>query len=135
MSTNAKLRVKFLNQEVAVVDAVKAMNMFLLPNVNVPILGVVENMSWFTPAELPDNKYFLFGEGGGKQLAKQSESMLLGQIPIVQAVREGGDAGKPIVLNEDHPASAAFQKVAKNTVQQVLLRHENLAPTQQVKIQ
>lgn len=122
-------------QEVAVVDAVKAMNMFLLPNVDVPILGVVENMSWFTPAELPDNKYYLFGEGGGAALARQSESMLLGQIPIVQAVREGGDKGQPIVMEEGHLVSEAMMKVARNTLQQIALRNEMLAPTTRVKME
>lgn len=76
-------------QEVSLADAVKGMNMFRLPNVNVPILGVVENMAWFTPAELPNNKYYIFGQGGGKQLAKEANSVLLGQIPLVQAIREG----------------------------------------------
>ena len=122
-------------QEVAVVDAVKAMNMFLLPNVNVPILGVVENMSWFTPEELPENKYYLFGKGGGAQLAQKSQSMLLGQIPIVQAVRESGDTGEPIVLQTDNPASKAMMEVAANTIRQVALRHEMKAPTQRVKLQ
>lgn len=122
-------------QEVAVVDAVKAMNMFLLPQVNVPILGVVENMSWFTPKELPDNKYFLFGEGGGKKLARMSNSMLLGQIPLVQGIREGGDAGKPVALSEDDPISRdAFRTVARNTLRQVAVRNEMLAPTQIVKM-
>src|SRR5690606_7221920 len=78
-------------QEVAVVDAVKAMNMFLLDAVNVPILGVVENMSWFTPAELPDHKYLLFGSGGGEKLARIGETPLLAQLPLVQSVREAGD--------------------------------------------
>ena len=121
-------------QEVAVVDAVKAMNMFLLPNVNVPILGVVENMSWFTPEELPNNKYFLFGEGGGKKLAKMSQSMLLGQVPIVQAVREGGDAGNPIIMKEGNLAAMAMMEVAKNTARQVATRNETLAPTEQVRL-
>jgi ATP-binding protein involved in chromosome partitioning len=111
------------------------MNMFLLPQVNVPILGVVENMSWFTPKELPDNKYFLFGEGGGKKLARMSNSMLLGQIPLVQGIREGGDSGKPIVQQEDDPVSKdAFLQVAKNTLQQVAIRNEMIAPTQIVKM-
>lgn len=122
-------------QEVAVADAIKAMNMFLLPNVDVPILGVVENMAWFTPAELPDNKYYIFGQGGGKQLAKQSESMLLGQIPIVQSIREGGDAGVPIVMREDEPTFDAFMNICKNTLRQVALRNEVLAPTRQVKME
>ena len=122
-------------QEVALADAVKAMNMFLLPNVNVPILGVVENMSWFTPAELPNNKYFLFGEGGGKKLAKASESMLLGQVPLVQGIREAGDAGKPIFLDESKgPAHAHFLKIAQNTARQIAIRNEMLAPTQRVEL-
>ena len=121
-------------QEVSVVDAVKAMNMFLLPNVNVPILGVVENMSWFTPKELPDNKYFLFGEGGGKKLSKMSKSVLLGQVPIVQGIREGGDSGKPAILTEGSISSQAFQEVAKNVARQVALRNEMQGPTQVVNI-
>ena len=123
-------------QEVAVVDAVKATNMFRLPNVGIPILGVVENMSWFTPAELPNNKYYLFGQGGGKKLTKLSESMLLGQVPLVQAVREGGDTGQPIMLQPgDNPAKAALRKVAENTVRQVALRHEALPPTDILRVQ
>jgi hypothetical protein len=104
---------------VALADAVKAMNMFLLDQINIPILGVVENMAWFTPAELPDNKYYIFGEGGGKKLAKMSKSVLLGQIPLVQSVREGGDTGKPAITQPDNPAAAAFLEVAKNTLRQV----------------
>ena len=121
-------------QEVAVADAVKAMNMFLLPNVNVPILGVVENMAWFTPAELPNNKYHIFGKGGGKQLAKMSKSMLLGQVPIVQSIREGGDGGQPIVLKEESMPAEAFMKIAKNTIRQVGIRNEMIAPTKQVEM-
>jgi ATP-binding protein involved in chromosome partitioning len=122
-------------QEVAVVDAVKAMNMFLLPNVNVPILGVVENMSWFTPAELPNNKYFIFGQGGGKKLVKESKSMLLGQIPLVQSVREAGDAGTPVIVSKQQPTFDAFMNICKNTLRQVALRNEMLSPTQQVKME
>ena len=121
-------------QEVAVVDAVKAMNMFLLPNVNVPILGVVENMAWFTPAELPQNKYFIFGEGGGKKLAKMSQSILLGQVPLVQGIREAGDAGKPAVLRDEPIAKAAFLKIAQDTARQIAVRNEMLAPTQVVRM-
>ena len=120
-------------QEVALADAVKAMNMFLLPQINVPILGVVENMSWFTPAELPDNKYYLFGQGGGKKLAKASRSVLLGQIPIVQGIREGGDSGVPAVV-QGGIVSEAFLEVAKNTMRQVAVRNEMLAPTTIVKM-
>lgn len=122
-------------QEVAVVDAVKAMNMFLLPNVNVPILGVVENMSWFTPAELPNNKYYIFGQGGGKKLAKESKSMLLGQIPLVQGVREAGDAGTPIIVSQQQPTFDALMKICKNTLRQVAMRNEVLSPTERVKME
>jgi len=119
-------------QEVAVVDAVKAMNMFLLPSVNVPILGVVENMAWFTPQELPNNKYYIFGEGGGKKMAKLSKSVLLGQIPLVQGIREAGDTGQPMLLQEDNLAADYFLKVAENTLRQVAIRHEMLGPTEMV---
>lgn len=121
-------------QEVALADAIKAMNMFLLPSVNVPILGVVENMSWFTPKELPNNKYYLFGQGGGKKLAKMSETMLLGQVPIVQGIREAGDAGQPIVLEQDSIPANAFVKVAKNVLRQVAIRNEYISPTQIVNM-
>jgi len=122
-------------QEVAIADAVKAMNMFLLPNVNVPILGVVENMSWFTPEELPNNKYYIFGEGGGKRMAKMSNSMLLGQIPLVQGIRESGDAGKPAITQSNEEQVKAFMNVAKNTARQVAIRNEMLGPTETVKMQ
>lgn len=122
-------------QEVAVVDAVKAMNMFMLPNVNVPIVGVVENMSWFTPTELPDNKYYIFGQGGGKKLAKASQSVLLGQIPIVQAVREAGDTGTPIILDDNPITHKAFLDVAKSAVREIALRNEMLPPTRLVNVQ
>lgn len=121
-------------QEVALADAIKAMNMFLLPQINVPILGVVENMSWFTPAELPDNKYFIFGQGGGKKLALESHSVLLGQVPLVQSIREGGDEGQPAVLQSGSPVSDAFMNVAKNTLRQIGVRNEMMAPTQVVKM-
>jgi len=122
-------------QEVAVADAIKAMNMFLLPQINVPILGVVENMAWFTPAELPENKYYIFGQGGGKKLALASRSVLLGQIPLVQSIREGGDTGKPAVLDEANRIVAnAFLEVAQNTLRQVAIRNEMLEPTRIVQL-
>lgn len=121
-------------QEVAVADAIKAMNMFQLPSVSVPILGVVENMSWFTPAELPDNKYYIFGKGGGKTLAKMSNSVLLGQVPIVQSIRESGDAGNPIVLDTETLGGKAFQKIGQNTLQQLAIRNEYLPPTEIVGV-
>lgn len=122
-------------QEVALIDAVKAMNMFQLPQVNVPILGVVENMSWFTPKELPDNKYYIFGEGGGKKLALQSNSVLLGQVPLVQGIREAGDEGIPMVLQNDNLTQESFMNIAKNVMRQVAIRNEQLAPTMKVEMQ
>ncbi len=121
-------------QDVALADAMKAMNMFLLPQINIPILGVVENMAWFTPAELPENKYFIFGQGGGKKLALASHSVLLGQIPLVQSIREGGDFGLPTVLNDDEILSRPFLQVAENVLRQVAIRHELLPETQVVRM-
>lgn len=123
-------------QEVALADAIKAMNMFFLPNINIPVLGVVENMSWFTPAELPNNKYYIFGQGGGKKLAKESNSMLLGQVPLVQGIREAGDAGAPAILHEgDLVSRPAFLKIAQNVTRQVALRNEMMGPSQMVNMQ
>ncbi|HOY16295.1 MAG TPA: Mrp/NBP35 family ATP-binding protein [Haliscomenobacter sp.] len=122
-------------QEVAVIDAVKASNMFQLPGVAVPLLGVVENMSWFTPKELPDHKYLIFGQGGGKKLALVNNTVLLGQVPLVQGIREAGDGGRPIILDEEDPISReAFLNVAKNVARQVAIRNETIAPTQVVKM-
>jgi ATP-binding protein involved in chromosome partitioning len=110
------------------------MNMFLLPQVNVPILGIVENMAWFTPEELPDNKYYLFGQGGGVRLAKLANTLLLGQIPIVQGIREAGDLGKPIVLHNEPITKRAFMNVAENTVRAVMMRNESMGATQRVEV-
>lgn len=122
-------------QEVAVIDAVKAINMFLLPQVNVPILGVVENMSWFTPEELPDNKYYIFGQGGGKKLAKMANTMLLGQIPLIMGIREAGDMGKPIIVHNEPMTKRALMGIAENTARQIAMRNTSLAPTQKVTVQ
>jgi ATP-binding protein involved in chromosome partitioning len=110
-------------QQVAVADALKAMNMFLLPNVQVPILGVVENMAWFTPEELPDNRYYIFGQGGGESLARMGDTELLGQIPLIQGVRESGDAGYPAVLREDSPARPFFLRLAEGVAREVARRN------------
>jgi ATP-binding protein involved in chromosome partitioning len=122
-------------QEMAVIDAVKAMNMFFLPQIKVPILGVVENMAWFTPEELPDNKYYIFGQGGGKKLAKLGDTLLLGQIPIVMGIREAGDVGRPVILHNEPITKKAFMNVAENVARQVALRNEMIAPTQKVNMQ
>lgn len=121
-------------QEVAVVDAVKAINMFMIDHVNVPIIGIVENMSWFTPAELPDNKYMIFGEGGGKKLAKLSKAVLLGQIPLVQGIREGGDSGTPVAMQDGNPLKQRFEDLALATIRQVQVRNEVLGPTRVVEM-
>ena len=99
-------------QPVALVDARKGVEMFRNEKVNVPILGLVENMSWFTPAELPENRYYIFGKDGGKALAAELGIPLLGQIPLVQSIREGGDEGLPIALRPGHPAAIEFDKIA-----------------------
>jgi ATP-binding protein involved in chromosome partitioning len=121
-------------QELAVVDAVKAMNMFMLDSLNVPILGVVENMSWFTPAELPDHKYFLFGKGGGAKLADLGETKLLAQIPLIQSVRECGDSGRPAVLQEDGELKTHFHQLATALHEQTELRIQQKAPTRIVEL-
>ena len=95
-------------QPVALVDARKGVDMFVNEKINVPVLGLIENMAWFTPAELPNNRYYIFGKDGGKQLAEELNIPLLGQIPLVQSIREGGDAGTPISLQEGHPAAQFF---------------------------
>lgn len=119
-------------QEVALADARKGISMFLGEKVNVPVLGLVENMSWFTPAELSENKYYLFGKEGGKRLAEEFQVPLLGQIPIVQSICEGGDTGTPVALNPESITGAAFQTLAENVVEQVEYRNENIAPTHRV---
>jgi len=119
-------------QEVALADAKKAIMMFDGPQIKVPILGVVENMAYFTPAELPDNKYFIFGQGGGKRLADLFEIPCLGQIPITMSIREGGDQGKPALLHGDALSQRAFDEVAQQVARQVSIRNANLAPTKVV---
>ena len=100
-------------QPVALVDARKGVEMFRNEKVNVPILGLIENMAWFTPAELPQNKYYIFGKDGGKALAEELHIPLLGQIPLVQSIREGGDEGTPIALQTGHPAAAIFDAICQ----------------------
>lgn len=121
-------------QEVALTDARKGISMFTGEKINVPVFGLVENMSWFTPAELPENKYYLFGKEGGKRLAEELNIPLLGQIPIVQSICEGGDSGKPVALNPDSITGQAFQKLAENVVKQIDYRNEHLDPTKRVVV-
>ncbi len=108
-------------QNVALADAKKGVAMFHLPQINVPVLGIVENMAWFTPAELPENKYYLFGREGATRLAQDLAVPLLGQIPLVQSICEAGDVGRPAVLQKDTPVAKAFLELAGNVVRQVAI--------------
>ena len=121
-------------QDVALADARKGIDMFTNDKVNVPILGLVENMSWFTPAELPDNKYYIFGKNGVKNLAEEVGTNLLGQIPIVQSIREGGDKGKPVALNQDSITGMAFADLADKLVAAVEERNSAMKPTEKVEV-
>ncbi len=121
-------------QEVALADARKAIAMFTQESINVPVLGLIENMSWFTPEELPDNKYYIFGKEGGKLLANEYKVPLLGQIPLVQSIRESGDKGQPAALDTTSAVGIAFQELAERTAQQIAVRNVSLEPTKPVQI-
>ena len=121
-------------QDVAMADAKKAIAMFNMGQVKVPVLGLIENMAYFTPAELPDNKYYIFGKEGGKRLAEEFEIPFLGQIPLVQSIREGGDEGKPAVLQEGSVTAAAFDELAQSVAQQISIRNANLESTKRVEL-
>ncbi len=120
-------------QKVAVNDAIRGVGMFKQSSIDVPILGVVENMAYFTPEELPDNKYYIFGTGGGKELSKQFEAPFLGEIPLVQGIRESGDSGYPTSLN-DGPSSDAFQTIAESLAQEVAKRNASKPNTTVVEM-
>ncbi|MGB8194184.1 MAG: Mrp/NBP35 family ATP-binding protein [Chitinophagaceae bacterium] len=113
-------------QDVALADAKKAIAMFGQAQINVPIIGLVENMSYFTPAELPENKYYIFGKEGGKKLAEEYEIPFLGQVPLVQSIREGGDIGVPIMVSDDHISKKAFGEFAGNAVRSIAMRNANM---------
>ena len=121
-------------QQVALADARKGINMYMNDKVNVPILGLVENMAWFTPAELPENKYYIFGKDGCKQLAEELNVPLLAQIPLIQSVCEDGDKGEPAVLNSASPEGIAFMSLAAKVVTQVDKRNVEMAPTQRIEV-
>ncbi len=122
-------------QIIALADAKKAVNMFKMESINVPVLGIVENMSWFTPKELPENKYYIFGKDGGKDLAASFDVPLLGQIPLVQSVRESGDAGRPAVLQQGTPSKDALMTMCDNVVERVGWRNKNIDPTKVVSVE
>jgi ATP-binding protein involved in chromosome partitioning len=121
-------------QDVALADAKKAIAMFGQAQINVPIIGLVENMSYFTPAELPINKYYIFGKDGGKRLADEYDIPLLGQIPLVQTIREGGDEGIPIMMSDDDISKNAFKEFADNVARSVSMRNANLSVERVVEI-
>lgn len=121
-------------QEVALADARKGVAMFQQESINVPVLGIVENMAYFTPAELPNNKYYIFGKEGAQHLAKDLNVPFLGEIPLVQSVREAGDVGRPAALQTATAIELAFEELTKTVVQEVVGRNEDLPPTEAIKI-
>jgi ATP-binding protein involved in chromosome partitioning len=121
-------------QNVALADAKKAIAMFGQANVKVPIIGLVENMAYFTPAELPENKYYLFGKDGGSNLASEYDLPFLGQVPLVQSIREGGDIGVPAMVGEDEISKQALRGVVAQAVRQIAIRNANLPKTQTITV-
>jgi len=121
-------------QDVALADAKKGIAMFGQAQINVPIIGLVENMAYFTPAELPNNKYYLFGKEGGKRLADEYDLSFLGQIPLVQSIREGGDSGIPSMAGDDEISKKAFRDFTSATVRNIAMRNANMPKTQLISI-
>ena len=121
-------------QAVALADAKKGVAMFQSDSINVPVLGIIENMAYFTPEELPENKYYIFGKEGAKNLSEDLEVPFLGEIPIVQSIREAGDYGRPAALQTASPLEKVFEEIARNVVQETVSRNENLPPSEAVKI-
>ena len=120
-------------QKVAIADAQKGLNMFQQAQINVPVLGVIENMAYFTPEELPENKYYIFGKGGGRKLAEKHNVPFIGEIPLVQGIREGGDVGYPAIMNNDITGEA-FKNVAEAVAQKIAIRNAEKAETKKVEI-
>lgn len=121
-------------QEVALADARRGVAMFQQEAINVPVLGIVENMAYFTPAELPNNKYYIFGKEGAQHLAEDMNVPFLGEIPLVQSIREAGDVGRPAAMQTATPIEAAFEALTRNVVQEVVNRNTDLPPTEAIKI-
>jgi len=121
-------------QNVALADAKKGVAMFQQESINVPVLGIVENMAYFTPEELPNNKYYIFGKEGAKHLAEDLKVPFLGEIPLVQSIRESGDIGRPAALQTATSLEEAFENMTKNVVQELVRRNEDLPPTEAIKI-
>jgi len=121
-------------QNVALADARKGVAMFQQENIDVPVLGIIENMAYFTPEELPNNKYYIFGKEGAKNLAEDLDVPFLGELPLIQSIREAGDAGRPAALQTATPLEEAFETITKNVVEETVRRNENLPPTEAIKI-
>jgi ATP-binding protein involved in chromosome partitioning len=121
-------------QAVALADAIKGVSMFRSKSIDVPVLGIVENMAWFTPEELPDHKYYIFGKEGGKKFADDEGLVLLGQIPLVQSIREGGDDGLPAAADGTSITGKAFGDLAGMVIRELQVRNSRMAPTQKVVI-
>ena len=121
-------------QKVALADAKKGVAMFQQDSINVPVLGIIENMAFFTPEELPNKKYYIFGKEGAKHLAEDLQVPFLGEIPLVQSIREAGDIGRPAALQTATPLEQAFEKITQNVVQEVVRRNDDLPPTEAIKI-
>jgi ATP-binding protein involved in chromosome partitioning len=121
-------------QPIAVADARKGVGMFRMDSINVPVLGIVENMAYFTPAELPENKYYIFGQGGARHLAAEMDVPFLGEIPLVQSIREAADVGHPAILQAETPVALAFKDLTRRVVEELVARNEELPPTEVVRI-
>ena len=121
-------------QAVALADAKKGVSMFMSDAINVPVLGIIENMAYFTPEELPENKYYIFGKEGAKNLAEDLEVPFLGEVPIVQSIREAGDFGRPAAMQTGSLIETVFEEITRNVVREVISRNENLPATEAVKI-
>ena len=121
-------------QNIALADAKKGVAMFQQKSINVPVLGIIENMSYFTPEELPENKYYIFGKDGARFLAEDLDAAFLGEVPLVQGIREAGDVGHPVALQENTAVEQAFKEITKNALTELIYRNENLPETEVVKI-
>jgi ATP-binding protein involved in chromosome partitioning len=121
-------------QAVALADAKKGVAMFMQDNINVPVLGIIENMAYFTPEELPENKYYIFGQEGAKNLAEDLDVPFLGEVPIVQSIREAGDYGRPAAMQTASAIETVFEEITRNVVQEVVNRNDNLPATEAIKI-
>ena len=121
-------------QNIALADAKKGVAMFQQESINVPVLGIIENMAYFTPEELPKNKYYIFGQNGAKNLAEDLKTKFLGEVPLVQSIREAGDVGRPVALQEKTILEKSFHDITKEMVSELLKRNQNLPPTEVVRI-